>query len=38
MGGCEAKLSTTSKFIENVHKKLSLIDLSGTKTLEHSKL
>jgi hypothetical protein len=37
MGECEAKLSITSKVIENVHKKLCLMDLSCTKTLEHSK-
>jgi hypothetical protein len=36
-GMCETKLSITSNVIESVHKKLSLVDLSGTKTLEHSK-
>jgi hypothetical protein len=33
MGKCEAKMSITSKVIGNVHKRLSLMDLSGTKTL-----
>jgi hypothetical protein len=37
MGVCEAKLSITSKVIGNVHKRLNLMDLSGTQTLEHSK-
>jgi hypothetical protein len=37
MGKCEAKMSITSKVIENVHKRLSLMDLSGPKTLECSK-
>jgi hypothetical protein len=27
---CEAKLSITSKVIENIHKNLNLVDLSGT--------
>jgi hypothetical protein len=30
-------LSITSKVIGNVHKRLSLMDLSGTKTLKHPK-
>jgi hypothetical protein len=37
VGKCEAKLSSTSKSIGNIHKRLSLMDLSGTKTLECSK-
>jgi hypothetical protein len=37
MAVCEAKLSITSKVIGNVHKRLNLMDLSGTETLEHSK-
>jgi hypothetical protein len=37
MGECEAKLSITSKVIGNVHKSLSLMNLSGTQTLEYSK-
>jgi hypothetical protein len=37
MGKCEAKLSGTSKVIGNVHKRLSLVDLSGIKTLKHPK-
>jgi hypothetical protein len=37
MGKCEAKLSSTSKAIGNIHKRLSLMDLSGTKTLKHPK-
>jgi hypothetical protein len=37
MGVCEAKLSITSKVIGNVNKRLKLMDLSGTETLEHSK-
>jgi hypothetical protein len=36
IGVCEAKLSITSKVIGNVHKRLKLMDLSGTQTLEHS--
>jgi hypothetical protein len=36
--GCgEAKLSITLKVIGNVHRILSLMDLSGTKTLKHPK-
>jgi hypothetical protein len=38
MGKSEAKMSNTSKVIGNIHKKSSLMDLSGTKTLECSKL
>jgi hypothetical protein len=30
-------LSSTSKAIGNIHKRLSLMDLSGTKTLKHPK-
>jgi hypothetical protein len=37
MGKYETKLSITSKVMGNVHKKLSLMNLSGTKTLECSK-
>jgi hypothetical protein len=37
MGECEAKLSITSKVIGNVHKRLKLMELSGTQTLEYSK-
>jgi hypothetical protein len=37
MGKCETKLSFTSKAIGNVHKGLSLMNLSGTQTLEYSK-
>jgi hypothetical protein len=37
MGKCEAKLSSTSKVIGNVHKRLGLMNLSGTKTLEYPK-
>jgi hypothetical protein len=37
MDECEAKMSITSKVIGNVHKRLSLMNLSGTKTLECSK-
>jgi hypothetical protein len=36
-GMCEAKLSITSKVIGNVNKRLNLMDLSGTQTLEQSK-
>jgi hypothetical protein len=38
MGVCEAKLRITSKVMGNVHKRLSLMNLSGTQTLEYSKL
>jgi hypothetical protein len=38
MGKYEAKLSSTSKVIGNVHKRLSLMDLSGIKTLKYPKL
>jgi hypothetical protein len=31
-------MSNTSKVIGNIHKKLSLMDLSGTKTLKCSEL
>jgi hypothetical protein len=34
MGECEAKMSITSKVIGNAHKGLSLINLSGTQTLD----
>jgi hypothetical protein len=34
MGKYETKLSRTSKVIGNVHKRLSLMDLSGKKTLK----
>jgi hypothetical protein len=37
MGKYEVKLSSTSKVIGNVHKRLSLMDLSGIKTLKHPK-
>jgi hypothetical protein len=37
MDECEAKISITSKVIGNVHKRLSLMNLSGTKTLKHPK-
>jgi hypothetical protein len=37
MGESEAKLSITSKVIGNVHKSLSLMNLSGIQTLEYSK-
>jgi hypothetical protein len=37
MGKCETKLSMTSKSIVNVHKRLSLMNLSGTQTLEYPK-
>jgi hypothetical protein len=37
VGKWEAKMSNTSKAIGNVHKRLSLMNLSGTKTLECSK-
>jgi hypothetical protein len=35
MGKCETKLSISSKAIENVHKRQSLMNLSGTQTLEY---
>jgi hypothetical protein len=34
---CDAKLSIISKVSGNVHKRLNLMDLSGTQTLEQSK-
>jgi hypothetical protein len=37
MGVCKAKLSIISRVIGNVHKRLGLMNLSGTQTLEHSK-
>jgi hypothetical protein len=37
MGECEAKMSSTSKVIGNVNKRLSLMDLSGIKPLKHPK-
>jgi hypothetical protein len=37
IGECEAKLSITSKVFGNVHKGLSLMNLSGTQILEYSK-
>jgi hypothetical protein len=37
MGECEAKLSITSKYIGNVHKRLSLVSLSSTQTLKYPK-
>jgi hypothetical protein len=37
MGKHEAKLSITAKAIGNVHKRLSLMILSGTQTLEYLK-
>jgi hypothetical protein len=37
MGECEAKMSSTTKVIGNVNKRLSLMDLSGIKTLKHPK-
>jgi hypothetical protein len=37
MGECEAKMSSTSKVIGNVHKRLSLRGLSGIKTLKDPK-
>jgi hypothetical protein len=37
MGVCDTKLSIISKVIVNVQKRLNLMDLSGTQTLEHSK-
>jgi hypothetical protein len=30
-------MSNTSKVIGNIHKRSSLMDMSGTKTLEYSK-
>jgi hypothetical protein len=36
MGKCEAKLSSTSIVIGNVHKRLSLMDLGGIKTLKRT--
>jgi hypothetical protein len=35
---CDTKLSIISKISGNVHKRLNLVGLSGTQTLEHSKL
>jgi hypothetical protein len=37
MGVCKAKLSIISRVIGNVHKRLNLMDMSGTQTLEHCK-
>jgi hypothetical protein len=35
MGVCNTKLSVISKVSGNAHKRLNLMDLSGTQTLEH---
>jgi hypothetical protein len=37
VGVCDTKLSSISKVSGNVYKRLNLVDLSGTQTLEHSK-
>jgi hypothetical protein len=37
MGKCKAKLRIASKVVGNVHKRLSVMDLSGTQTLEYPK-
>jgi hypothetical protein len=37
MGVCDTKLSIISKVSGNIHKRLNLMDLSGTQTLEYSK-
>jgi hypothetical protein len=36
-GEYEAKITNTSKVIRNVHKRLSVMDLRGTKTLKYPK-
>jgi hypothetical protein len=34
---CDTKLSIISKVSGNVHRRLNLMELNGTQTLEHSK-